>query len=257
MTRLPHPHNHPLPGTVTPAQALQWLATGWKLFLKNPGVWLLQSVLLITILILLGLLPVIGGYLTPLALPLLTAGMLSGGLALERGERLRVAHLFDGFRRHLANLMVVGVFYALGVRIVHWLGNVIGGNALLNEVLVGAFSSVGVSVDGAIFGVLIFTLLWVLLMMALWFAPALVALHDVAPLEAMQISVQACFRNPMTFLVLASLLYMLVWIAMLPFGLGMLVLVPMLAGTLLEAWQDTFHARPALPAPTHDDAPLS
>ena len=128
----------------------------------------------------------------------------------------------------------------------------IGGSAMLTGMLVGAFAGMGMAAGGMMFGVPVFTVLWVLLMMALWFAPALVMLHDVAPLEAMKLSAQACFQNLLTFGVLAALLYVLVWVAMLPAGLGMLVLVPVLAGALLAAWQDTFHARPALPAPAND-----
>ena len=51
-------------------------------------------------------------------------------------------------------------------------------------------------------GVLVFTVLWALLMMALWFAPALVMLHDVAPLDAMKLSARACMHNLLAFLVL-------------------------------------------------------
>lgn len=260
MTRTPHPHNHPQPGTVTPAQALQWLATGWQLFMKSPGVWLAQSAVFIVVLAALGFVPFIGWAVTPVALPVLSAGMLSGALALERGEALRVDHLFDGLRRHAGNLLMVGGFHLLGTLLAALIAAAIGGSAVLTGMLVGAFAGMGMAAGGMMFGVLVFTVLWSLLMMALWFAPALVMLHDVAPLEAMKLSAQACFRNLLTFVVLAAMLYVLVWVAMLPAGLGMLVLVPVLAGALLEAWQDTFHARPALPAPTsasaqRDDAP--
>jgi hypothetical protein len=95
-------------------------------------------------------------------------------------------------------------------------------------------------------------------MMALWFAPALVMLHEVAPLDAMRLSARACFHNLLAFIVLAALLYVLVWVAMIPAGLGMLVLVPVIAGALYAAWKETFS--PLLPAPaaasdhTPDDA---
>ena len=43
------------------------------------------------------------------------------------------------------------------------------------------------------------------------------------------------------------LIYVLIWVAMLPAGLGVLVLVPVLAGTLYASFQDVFGDVPALP----------
>ena len=43
------------------------------------------------------------------------------------------------------------------------------------------------------------------------------------------------------------LIYVLIWVALLPLGLGMIVLIPVLAGTLHASYQDVFGERPALP----------
>jgi len=104
--------------------------------------------------------------------------------------------------------------------------------------------------------VAVFTVLWLLLLMALWFAPALVMLSDVAPLDALKLSAQACLSNFLTFLLLGLMLYVLTWIAMLPAGLGMLLLVPVIIGALHAAWRDTFARPAALPPPApHDTEP--
>jgi len=52
-----------------------------------------------------------------------------------------------------------------------------------------------------------------------------------------------------TFVVLGVLIYVLIWVAMVPAGLGVLVLVPVLAGTVYSSYQDVFGEVPALPAP--------
>jgi len=75
-----------------------------------------------------------------------------------------------------------------------------------------------------------------------------VMLQDVSPLDAMKLSARACLSNLTSFIVLGFILYVLTWIAMLPAGLGMLVWVPVLAGAMHTAWQDTFRRRPVLPA---------
>lgn len=234
-----------VPGRLAPNRPLHWIATGWKLFLKQPGVWIVQSLIFIAVLAVLGLLPVVGPYAPPIVLPLLLAGMLAGAQVLERGETLHVRQLFEGGRRHAGNLLLVGLFHLIGVR----LARAIGDSAVLTDTLVEAAARLGLTVGHDVFGMWIFIVLWALLMTALWLAPALVMLHEVAPLEAMRLSAQACFRNLIPFILFAVALYAFLWVAVLTAGLGMLVLLPVLAGVLLEAWQDTFG-----PAPTADPA---
>lgn len=233
------------PGTVSPAQALQWLAAGWRLFTANPGVWVAQALILIVILTALGFVPLIGWAAAPVALPVLLAGMVAGARSLDEGGTLRVDHLFEGLKRHAGNLLMVGGFYLLGGLVAGLVAAAIGGSALLTGMMTGSAGGAGMAMGGMMLGMLVFSVLWGFLMMALWFAPALVMLQDVAPLDAMKLSVQACLGNLLTFVVLAVMLFVLGWIAMLPAGLGTLVLIPVLAGALLAAWRDTFGVSPA------------
>ncbi|NMG33865.1 hypothetical protein GRF61_05295 [Azoarcus sp. TTM-91] len=235
-----------------PGDALRWLTTGWKLFLRSPTTWLLQTLVLILILLALGVVPVLGWAAVPVAFPLLAAGMVASARRVESGEVLRVDHLFDGLRRHAGNLLLVGAFHLLGVLFAALIAAAIGGSAVLTGAIVGAFTGVGLATGGVMFGMLVFTVLWIMLMMALWFAPALVMLQDVAPLDAMKLSAQACFGSLLTFIIFAVMLYVLVWVAMIPAGLGMFVLVPVIAGAQLAAWRDLFSPRPALPAAQTD-----
>lgn len=246
-------HPLPHPGRVGPGDTLQWLAAGWRTFVAKPGIWIGQTLILIVILTALGFVPFLGWAIAPLAFPVLVAGMLAGVQALERGERLRVGHLFDGLRRHAGNLLMIGAFHLFGALLAALIAAAVGGSAALTGMLVGAFAGMGMAAGGMMLAVVVFTVLWVLLLMALWFAPALVMLQDVSPLDAMKISAQACLTNLLTFIVFGLVLYVLTWVAMLPAGLGMLVLVPVLAGALYAAWQDTFIKRALLPAPSDSD----
>ena len=258
--RRPHPPP-PAPGDVVPGHALDWLAAGWRIFMRAPLVWALQALIFFVILAALGMVPFLGWAAAPVTLPVLVAGMLSGARALDRGEPLHVGQLFDGLRQHAGNLLLVGLFHLLGLLLAALAAAAIGGSAMLTGAAAGALGAIagaGVAAGGMMLGVVVFTVLWALLMMALWFAPALVMLHEVAPLDAMRLSARACFHNLLAFVVLAALLYVLVWVAMIPAGLGMLVLVPVIAGALYAAWKETFS--PLLPAPaaasdhTPDDA---
>ena len=101
----------PAPGDVAPGHALQWISAGWRLFMQAPGTWAVQALIFIIVITALGFLPVLGWAAAPIALPVLVAGMLAGAQALDRGQALRVDHLFEGLRRHPGNLLLVGVFH--------------------------------------------------------------------------------------------------------------------------------------------------
>lgn len=231
-----HPHSRDLP----PSSALDWLARGWRIFLKAPGVWLLQALAYILTLFALGLVPLLGWAAVLVAFPILSAGMVAGAAELEAGRPLAFRHLYEGLRHHAANLLMVGLFYLVGGLLAGLIAAAIGGSAALTGYILGALAGVGLAIGGVVLASAIFTVLWVGLIMALWFAPALVLLHDVAPLEAMRLSVGACLSNLPCFALLAVMLYVLIWLAMLPAGLGMLVLVPVLAGALYASYRDAF-----------------
>ncbi len=246
-----HPHSaarHPQPRHVSPAESLVWLKAGWTLFIRNPGVWIAISVIFIVMLFVLGLVPLLGWAVVLIGFPIMVSGMVLGCHAQTEGRPLRVDHLFAGLKVHAGNLALVGVFYLLGGLIAGFVSVVIGGGAALTGYILGALAGLGLGlVSGVVLGSVVFSVLWVLLITALWFAAPLVVLRDTPPLDAMKMSLSACFNNFGAFLVLGVLIYVLIWVAMLPAGLGVLVLVPVLAGTLYASFQDVFGDVPALP----------
>ncbi|MDX9715867.1 BPSS1780 family membrane protein [Thauera sp. AutoDN2] len=247
--RRPHPPPPPAPGDVAPGHALNWLAEGWRLFMLAPGAWAIQALIFFVIVAALGMLPFLGWAAAPIALPVLVGGMLSGAQRLDRGETLNIDALFEGIRKQASSLLLLGVFHLLGMLLAAITAAAIGGSAALTGIAVGALAGMGMAAGGMMLGVVVFTVLWALLMMALWFAPALVMLHEVAPLDAMKLSARACMHNLLAFIVLAVLLYVSVWVAMIPAGLGMLVLIPVITGALYAAWKETFSPLLALPPP--------
>jgi uncharacterized membrane protein len=79
-----------------------------------------------------------------------------------------------------------------------------------------------------------------LIAMAYWFAPALVVLNGEEPLAAMRKSFRACWRNIGAFLLYGIIYLGLAIVATIPFGLGWLVLAPMIAGSCYAGWRTVF-----------------
>ncbi|MBE7461439.1 MAG: hypothetical protein DPW12_12930 [Rhodocyclaceae bacterium] len=221
-------------------RGIEWLKQGWQLFTKNPGMWIAIAVILMVVFIVLSFIPVIGGLAAQFLMPVFAGGILLGCRSLSEGGEFGIDTLFAGFKQNTTNLVLVGVFYLVGVIAITVLVFLIGGGAALTGGLIGRGPGVGMAIGGFFVALLVMLALMVPLAMAVWFAPALVVFRDIAPLEAMKASFFACLKNIVPFLVYGVIVFVLCVVAMIPFGLGMLVMVPVLMGALYSSYVEIF-----------------
>lgn len=226
--------------TVGAGSGIEWLKQGWQLFVKNPGIWIAIAVIMMVLFVVLGFIPIVGQLAINFLMPVFAAGILLGCKSLQEGGELRVDHLFTGFKQNTGNLIMVGVFYLVGVAGVMAITFLVGGGAALTGGMMGRGLGAGMAIGGFFLAMLIMLALMVPLAMAIWFAPALVIFRNVAPLDAMKASFFACLKNIVPFLVYGVILFVLGIIAMIPFGLGFLVLVPVMMGSLYASYVEIF-----------------
>ena len=81
--------------------------------------------------------------------------------------------------------------------------------------------------------------------MALWFAPALVVLHEESAMNAMVASFKGCLQNLIPFLLYGLVGLVLTIIATIPLMLGWLILIPMITASIYISYKDIFQASPA------------
>jgi uncharacterized membrane protein len=225
---------------VDAGQGWTWITAGFELFKKQPGMWIALVVVLFVILFVLALIPLLGSLAMVLLMPVFVGGLMIGAQALQRGSPLELGHLFAGFKTQTGNLVVLG---ALGLG-----GAIIAMLPMIFIVGVGAFfgatrgDAAGMAAMGGSFliGWLITMALSILLYMALWFAPALVALRGVAPVAAVQRSFFGCLRNIVPFLIYGIIMLVLSILATLPLGLGWLVLGPVTIASVYAAYRDIY-----------------
>ncbi len=225
---------------VDAGRGLEWIRQGWQLFVKNPGAWIAIAVILLVVTFVVSFVPVVGALAVNFLMPVFAGGILLGCKSLAEGGTFGVDSLFAGFRRNTGNLVLVGVFYLVGVAAITVVVFLIGGGAALTGGMMGRGPGIGMAVGGFLLAMLVFLALLVPLAMAVWFAPALVVFRDMAPLEAMKASFSACLKNLVPFLVYGVVLVVLCFIAVIPFGLGLLIVLPVMMGSLYSSYVEIF-----------------
>ena len=232
---------------VSAGQGWQWVVQGFALFRKNPLIWLVLLSIYLIIVLALSAIPLVGPLVSMLLAPVFSAGFLIGAKALDEGEELELPHLFAGFRTNTAQLVTVGGVYLVGNIVVAGTVMILGGGSLLSMALTAPPQPDPAMLAGAMGGVMLALLaglaLLVPLLMAYWFAPALVVFHNMHAMDAMKLSFTACLRNMTPFLVYGAVTFVLALLAMIPFGLGFLLLFPTIITSIYISYRDVFAER--------------
>ena len=186
-----------LPGRTRPAgDGVKWIGDGWPLFTKAPLMWILSLIIMVVIAVILGFIPILGQIVFQLVTPVFYAGLVVACRSLERGGDFELEQLFAGFKTQFVNLVVVGVIFLVGQLLLLLVFLFFVGFGVLGAMLAGNIDNMVAALAGSLvaflLGALVVLGLLVPLLAAFWFAPALVIMHGVAPVEAMKASFGAC-----------------------------------------------------------------
>jgi uncharacterized membrane protein len=225
---------------VAAGRPVDWLKAGWGDFMRNPGVWIGMTVVLLVIVTVLNFIPLIGQLAVQLLMPIFSAGLLLGCKAQREGGELRFDTLFAGFKHNTGKLVMVSIYYLVGVVILMAVTFLVGGGAALTGAAMGDGAGVATAAGGFLLAMLVMLALMVPLVMAIWFAPALVVFRDLEPVPAMKASFAACLKNVLPFLVWSVVVLVLAFVASIPLFIGWLVLVPVLVGGHYSSYLDIF-----------------
>lgn len=226
-----------------------WIGEGWGFFKSAPLLWIVLLILFFAINLLVQMVPVLGSIASILIGPSLLVGVYAFAHGLAAGEGGDINRFFDGFRRELGSLVMVGLLYlalVIGIFLVSGLalfmvvgGGLIGSLASEPEQAMAALLQ-GATGAGILIVVLLFFGLLVLTLAAYWFAPALVFFAGMGPVAAMQASFGACLRNWLPFLVYGVVATLLLIAGALPLMLGWLVVLPLLFASNYAMFRDIF-----------------
>jgi uncharacterized membrane protein len=222
-----------------------WIADAWAFTGQQRGTFIGIFVIYLLISIGVSMVPVAGSLAIALLGPVLNGGIMLGCEALRRGERLEVGHLFAGFQSHAGKLLGVGALTLAAFAAIFAVVALTVGAGVVALMLGGAEPSpegMTTMLASLMIALLVILGLSVPVYMAVWFAAPLIVLgqHDVG--AALKTSFGACLKNIVPFLVWGIAVLGLAIVATIPFGLGWLLLGPVLMVSVYTGYRDIFHA---------------
>lgn len=230
------------------AAGMSWIVKAFGLFKDQPLLWFGMSVTFLIIVGIASSIPLLNILIIP-TLFMFLGGFIKGAAAQSEGAELRFDHLFSAFKSHWQPLLILGLLYLVGIVICMIPLFIAMGSMMFSMMTGGMGSSYGMMNDislGSIFlGYLLSMLLIIPLYMALWFAPALVVLHNLEPIAAMKKSFEAGKVNVVPILVYGLISVLLLPIlTMLTLGLGVLLILPIMLLTYYTSYRDVWTDQP-------------
>jgi uncharacterized membrane protein len=224
---------------VPASNAWAWIVSGFELFKANPAMWIIILVIYLAIIIPVSLVPVIGSVLSTLLAPVFAAGMMWGCKALAHQQDLEINHLFDGFKKNTSQLIAVGGIYMMCLLMIA-VSVVLSLDSGTIAMLRAGQELSPEQANLIVMPILIAMLFIVPILMAYWYAPILVGLNNLTAIQAMKLSFVACLKNMLPFLLYGFIFMLLLVAAIIPFGLGLLIAVPVMMTSLYASYVDVF-----------------
>lgn len=220
-----------------------WLAGGWKHFRGAPMVWMGLSAGWMLITLALVLVPVIGGVAANLLQPVFFASFAMTARKQLAGEAPEMGDLFLGFRRPLRPLINLGalllaveiaIFYLMAALGLPGMG---AGDEAAEIATIADYVRL---LQGLEWILVVGLVLTALVKGALWFAPALLAFHELSTAHAIRWSLFAALSNVGAMLAYGIALTVVFVAGALPWGLGLLVVIPVMVASTYTGYADVF-----------------
>ncbi len=192
-----------------------WLIASFRLFRANPPLLTALTMAYLFLIVAVNLLPLVGPFLVPLALPALIVVLANGCRAIERGGGVGTVALTFGVQQHRVPLVRLGGLHLLGSMIILVASLLMEGG---QPSLAGPDKTLDEEQMLATMARLLIVALPVVT--AFWFAPLLTAWDEVSPLKSVFFSFVAAWRN---------------WRAFAVYGLSVTLVAIALPGVLLIA----------------------
>jgi len=221
-----------------------WLRESFRFFRAAPMQWMGLCSGWIAITLALIIVPFVGGVIANVLQPVFFASFAIAAWRQAAGERLVMGDLFSGFRRNWRALAVVGTVLLVAeisiFALMAWMGLPMLPGGEGGSVTVGEYVEM---FEGKEWILALGFLATVVVKGALWFAPPLIAFHGMNAGHAMRWSAYAAVENLGTMMVYGASLMGLFFLGILPYALGLLVVIPMMAISTFVGYREVFEEK--------------
>ncbi len=229
-------HQFHEPRSTPSGNGTRWITDAWQLFKIAPGMWIAMFIVYAACMVVMSFVPFAGSLFTPVFM----AGYYRATQTATEEGVVRIEDLFAGFRERLGPLILVGLLTMVFIGVVVLVGMGVGMGlmgAAMGDLGNGSPPLIPILILSAIIAALIMPVL-----MMSWFSPALVLFEGMNAFEAMKCSFRACLKNIMPFTLYSVVFLVFAIVAIIPVGLGLLVLLPVMMLTAYTSYHDIFVA---------------
>jgi len=198
-----------IPFATLPAlHGMIWLRDAYRMVSRARLQWLVLLFLYYLVLGVIDFLPFIGQIAAPILKPVFAVGFLAAAWAQERGGKPEPRHMFQGFRANLWALVPLGIVLVTGVTLAVLATALIDDGKLLDVLSGRTKFDETLLADERVQYAMLFAIGCALpVLLALWFAPALVVFQDCNALVALRTSLFAALANWKPIVVYALLVF--------------------------------------------------
>ncbi|HPY39980.1 MAG TPA: BPSS1780 family membrane protein [Thiolinea sp.] len=218
--------------------SVNWYKGGWEIFKSNIANWVLMTLILLVLMAVAIFIPFVGPIALYLVLPVLLGGMFYSAQKLDQGQTADIMDLFALFKdqQRLTPLIILGLIFL----VVGFLSSMIVGGMMVASMSTMAPGQMSVMPSFG-FGVILLSLLIsVLSLMLFMFAVPLIVFKNMSTIDAIKNSFTANLKNFPAFIIFVVIYLVLAIIAAIPFGLGFLVLAPVMVAATYVAYKNIF-----------------
>jgi hypothetical protein len=185
-----------------------WLRQAFAMLSRHRVPWLMLLLLYYFVLGLVDLVPYVGPIAVAMLKPVFAVGFLAAAWTQERGGRPELRLLFNGFRANVWALLPLGLFLLVGLTVAVVATSAIDGGTLVDVLSGRTVLDETVVASAPVQAAMLFAAVCAMpVLLAMWFAPALVVFQDVGAARALALSLRAAFANWKPILVYGMLVF--------------------------------------------------
>lgn len=199
-----------------------WLKAGWEIFKSNPWIWLGIIIAMAIMVSILNRFGIAGQLASSIITPVFAGGIFLTLDKNNRGEPIKFMGLFSAFKtdNEKVQLLILG---AIGIAVV-----II--NILVWKLFGPRYSAQSLMSIGSYFS---FAMILSMLISAIWamamsFCVPLIVLRKLDAISSLKTSFKAALANIIPMLVYFLMIFGVMLVAIIPFGLGMLIAMPVI-----------------------------